>query len=294
MERPQNQRWLLIGGAGVAFALVYLFLARQHDWLRPPPGTFIAILAFVAIIITMWVPQEIRSKAVWFSFCFLLLALEINNLYADRDKHDRDASEERKSQEAQAAKDHVTEDNRFAALMAQQSRSFSSVLDQNQREFATTLGGLRALSRSAESLGKIAQRSLDAVSERENTLFPLGQQSPRPPSENCHPGAMSIFVGTNVFWTDGPHMNVFTLNGKHLLQLDRSPKSDGVQLSFQIFDDKGDIVAHADRNSYWVRSDTRVERPNRGTLAIYDHRDQTIPKGRLPELESHSRFRHPA
>ena len=58
--------------------------------------------------------------------------------------------------------------------------------------------------------------------------------------------------------------------------LDKSLSGEAVEITFLIFDDHGDIIAHADRNNYWIRSDTRVEKPDRGRLLVYDHKDRLI------------------
>lgn len=100
---------------------------------RPPVGTFIGLLAFLAVVVTIWPPTSNRSKAAWLAVFFCLTGLEIANLYQERAENQKQLLAAQK-----------TEDDRF-----------SEILTQNQKDFNATV--LR--------LGSLADQQQDALDE---------------------------------------------------------------------------------------------------------------------------------
>jgi hypothetical protein len=107
------------------FAAVIIWggIAEYSVPIRPPIGTYIAILAFLGILITVRAPEGRWSKAFWILAFLGLLLCEVRNLYHDRAAHDE-----------QIGKDQRDENDRFAALLRYQENSFASVMKQNQDE----------------------------------------------------------------------------------------------------------------------------------------------------------------
>ncbi len=66
--------------------------------LFPPIGVYIAIVAVVAIMVTLWPPENRWSKAAWIAIFFALGFLEINNLYRDRAQHDQEQEKVRREE----------------------------------------------------------------------------------------------------------------------------------------------------------------------------------------------------
>jgi hypothetical protein len=62
-----------------------------------PIGTYVAVLAFWAALVSIWPPEDKGwSKAAWVVLFAALMAFEVHNLYGDRTQHDRDQNEARK------------------------------------------------------------------------------------------------------------------------------------------------------------------------------------------------------
>ncbi len=67
----------------VAWAVILRFV-KYH----PPIGTYIAVLAFGAVIVTLWPPEGRWSKVCWLLVFAGFLIFEVRNLYDDRNEHD--------------------------------------------------------------------------------------------------------------------------------------------------------------------------------------------------------------
>ena len=61
--------------------------------IYPPVGTYIAVLAFLAAVVTIWPPEHPWGKALWIFAFLLVMVLEVRNLYRDRADHDRSQAE---------------------------------------------------------------------------------------------------------------------------------------------------------------------------------------------------------
>lgn len=112
---------------------------------QPPIGTYIAILAFLGILITVRVPEGRWSKVFWILAFLGLLLCEVRNLYHDRTAHDE-----------QIRKDQRAENDRFAALLKSQENSFAAVMKQNQDESSAALTRI-------EKVTRLSKENVDAV-----------------------------------------------------------------------------------------------------------------------------------
>lgn len=68
----------------VAFWSGWAYFFRVH----PPIGTYTGLLAFMAVVVTVWPPEWRWGKAAWIATFELLMILEVLNLYHDRSQHD--------------------------------------------------------------------------------------------------------------------------------------------------------------------------------------------------------------
>jgi hypothetical protein len=111
--------FILLVLAGVWALCLYFF----HTPL-PPIGTYVAILAFGAALVTIWPPAENRgwAKAAWVLLFALLMGFEVHNLYRDRTEHDREQNAARRR-----------EDDRFAAILRQNQNEFEQTIKESRR-----------------------------------------------------------------------------------------------------------------------------------------------------------------
>ncbi|PYJ65407.1 MAG: hypothetical protein DME76_18275 [Verrucomicrobia bacterium] len=60
---------------------------------NPPIGTYIAIAAFFAIVVTIWPPRRKSTKILWICVFLGLTGFEINTLYKTRDSQNQEFKE---------------------------------------------------------------------------------------------------------------------------------------------------------------------------------------------------------
>ena len=129
--RAFYQYWL--SPIAVIALLVWVAWVRTFA-VYPPIGAYIAILAFLGIVITIWAPEKSWNKVAWLLVFFGVLLLEINNLYHERDENQREQLLAKKQ-----------EDDRFAGI-----------LSQNQKEFGATMERMQKLTElSAENINEV-------------------------------------------------------------------------------------------------------------------------------------------
>jgi hypothetical protein len=124
--------WLVVfATAGICAATLYF------QW-RPPIGTYVVLLAVAAGLMTVR-PLQTRAfeKGIWVVFLIVMGALEISNLYRDRDRHDAD---QRKYDAEQRAL-RESEFNNFKVLMGRFDEE--SRLINDYRDSVSTLAVLR-------------------------------------------------------------------------------------------------------------------------------------------------------
>jgi hypothetical protein len=78
--------WTIIAAIVSTVAFTILVHLAKHDH-RPPVGTYIAILGFVAAAVTFRKDPPVHEKFFWIIAITLLMTAEIQNLYKDRDEH---------------------------------------------------------------------------------------------------------------------------------------------------------------------------------------------------------------
>jgi hypothetical protein len=119
--------------------------------------------------------------------------------------------------------------------------------------------------------------------ELQRNAGPLFAANDQTPLNTCPIPANSflVFLGDSTITSASgfPH-SVFKFGGQPVLSLDKD-KADNLLLSFQVFDDRGDIIVRMSQtkdgsNSYWVKPDCRMERKDRSSLSVFDHKDQVV------------------
>jgi len=123
-----------------AFVFAVLFILEIFSpglHIYPPVGAYIAFLAFLAGLVTVWPPEHPRGRTAWVMVFLLIAALEICNLYRDRAEHDaiqaRVRKEERDSFGAIAG--------RIEASIAKNDADFQATMKQSGNILETTTGG---------------------------------------------------------------------------------------------------------------------------------------------------------
>lgn len=102
---------------------------------RPPVGAYIASLALVVAVVTIWPPESNWSKAAWLGVFFCLTGLEIGTLYRDRSENNQKQAEtSQKQQEAFTSIGKALETS-----IANSNKQFSATIDGLQK----TLNGVQ-------------------------------------------------------------------------------------------------------------------------------------------------------
>jgi hypothetical protein len=105
----------------------------------------------------------------------------------------------------------------------------------------------------------------------------LADATPNPLSTCPVPeDAIAIYFGDSASWTKNFPHTVFSVHGENVFVLDKD--TDGnLLVTVRIFDDRGDLVARLEKNRFITTSAaSRMERPNKNSLVIFDHTDQEV------------------
>ena len=108
-------------------------------------------------------------------------------------------------------------------------------------------------------------------------LFPADLPLPTIAEKTTIPtNALIVIYGSNISWaTRFPHIVIEAPN-EVMLSIDKDRSgSISVQI-LKIFDDRDDIIARIDEDTFWVQNSTRAKRPDKSTLVIYDHNDDKV------------------
>lgn len=147
------QRWLPpIVATGTILWLSFVLLF--HPW-RPPVGVYIACVAGLAVVVTIWPPESRWSKAAWLLVFFACTGLEIVTLYQERS--------ENQAQQAQTRKD---EEIRFAGI-----------LQQSQKQFEATMAKTGKVLDKTQKVAELAEENLSNLTGRNSVAY----IAPQPP-----------------------------------------------------------------------------------------------------------------
>ena len=156
------QKWVPpLAVAAVGIWCVVLRFAHIY----PPVGTYIAILAFMAVVVTIWPPEHAWSKAAWLATFFFLMGFEIHNLYRDRAQHDQ-----------QLALQRQMETDAFQTI----ADGLSSAITQSQQHFDATVERVEGVSQlTQKSIGTVTggdgfcYMTFEAKSLEDGMAFPM-------------------------------------------------------------------------------------------------------------------------
>jgi hypothetical protein len=140
--RALYQYWLPpFVAAGSLLWLSCVFFLKP---VRPPVGVYVACLAGMAVVVTIWPPETNWSKASWLAVFFALTGLEITTLYQERAENQRQQADARKAESdafesiATGLKISMTENQQaFAATM----RKMQGLADLSSEGIKTITGG---------------------------------------------------------------------------------------------------------------------------------------------------------
>jgi hypothetical protein len=131
-------RWappIAIAGLAGWAACVYAF------GIYPPVGVYICVLTAMAVVVTIWPPEQNWSKAAWLVVFFSLMGFEIHNLYRDRAQHDEAQKQE-----------HKEEREAFQAI----ANGINTSISNSQQAFDATM-------RRMEFLSKLSNENISEV-----------------------------------------------------------------------------------------------------------------------------------
>jgi hypothetical protein len=79
-------------------SLLWLGRVLLAETPRPPIGVYIAVLAALAVVVTIWPPESNLGKAAWLAAFFALTGLEIATLYQERTENQKQQAEARRKE----------------------------------------------------------------------------------------------------------------------------------------------------------------------------------------------------
>jgi len=106
---------------------------------------------------------------------------------------------------------------------------------------------------------------------------------PNPPSAPATPdGALLVLWGSNASWSTGMPHTVIQMGQRKVLAITNTPKGKGLLITaLEIFDDRGEVIAHIEDNDFWVKDGSRAKRPDASTLVVFDHNNAEVLRVRL-------------
>jgi len=96
----------------------------------PPPGTYIALLAIVAILVALWPQKKRWTQALLVSVSLLLIAAEIHNLHTSRIELNKEQAQARQA-----------EREAFKSI----ADSITNSISENQKAFEATVESIKGL-----------------------------------------------------------------------------------------------------------------------------------------------------
>lgn len=115
----------------------------------------------------------------------------------------------------------------------------------------------------------------EELAKKEGVLIPDGLP---PPLSRCPtpPDAMALYLGNGGSWAKFFPHTVVSSDGEDLLWLEQGT-SNSIEVSARIFDERGELIARLERNQFTpTAAASRIKRPDRSTLEIYDHKDRQV------------------
>ena len=161
---------------GLVWLLLVLLVPNFEFY--PPIGVYIGVLAFLAAIMSMSpMPEKWYTKAVWIGILGITLVLEIQTLYHERDKYDK--------QQAKNTTEIISKAQEgFDKILTGQRNSFKDMLaeinagkKEERQQFSSLLKREEHLFNQQKDLSKellsVARETRAKVKEREGALFRL-------------------------------------------------------------------------------------------------------------------------
>jgi hypothetical protein len=165
------QNWLppLAALGSLAWLICVLLLKPA----RPPVGMYIACLACLAVVVTIWPPESNWSKAAWLAVFFAMTGLEIAVLYQERTEN-----------QLQQAKAREKETEAFKGIGDGIKRSITEA----EAGFNATIRRSDALLQKSDSIAGLAKDSVEAATG--------GNSYPEITIGNNHPdnGVVPLFM----------------------------------------------------------------------------------------------------
>ncbi len=104
----------------------------------------------------------------------------------------------------------------------------------------------------------------------------ISANRPMPPTRCRIPtGAMAIFFGSSVAWSDTFPFTAIKMGGEDALVLDKEPSTGALRIKhLRLYDDKGAVIAQIDDGA--ASEGTNKQQPDASRIIIYDHYDREI------------------
>jgi hypothetical protein len=258
----------------IALLILWFLVYGKIGISNPPVGFYIGVLAFVAAIVSIMPPDNGKARAGWFLFFGTVLALEVTTLYQQRADDVRLAEDNRAHEDNEVAKTRRLENDRFADILKHQQESFTKALQENQTQFNRTIGKLNSLGTATEAINGLANETIEKLKEKEGALVAADTPSPESTCE-IPSDAIAFYFGTGVAYTSSLPVNIFRVRGVNVVSLSKA--ADGtLQLSAELFDDRGDLVARIEKNKFLATYAASHIEKTASSLTIYGHHDTKV------------------
>lgn len=282
-----RQRWFYLLCQFATLGVLVWWIPYRH---LPWTGTGVAIIAFLAALMSIHRNIRSRDKFVYLALMALLLVLEFRSMKKDRQEN---------KQESIAAQEklEVTENHRLtnllsgerdntAKLLHQENKSFAAVLRQDQHQYLSSLSAMAAAHKKDErDFADVVSKEENLLTEQRNLseqldgrLVPGDQPTPHNAcSGDTYRGdpskVVTVIVGKTAFRTDRLLIpdTILQVAETKVISLDRVADSNDLSLQLNFTDSRNRILLRLDKNGAVNRAQGLILlRPDRSTFLVED------------------------
>jgi len=281
MRREWNAyRFYYLCHFATLIALGWWLSYKQH---LPWTGVAIAILAVLAVLMSVHPDIRPRHKFIYFALMAALLITEFRAMRKDREEV-QEAQEQSNIRETLRLKTLLdSERTNTKTLLDQENFSLSTILKQDDTQFASTISTLlKTHSKDEKEFAGVLRKQDQSFEEQRNLseefhgrLVPGNDPTPAngcfPAGQDPPDGQVLVMFGDN-----GSRVAVFpdtilTIGEFPIISIDRVENSNAIALSLDLRDEQNRIAFRMDKNGVANRIGGLIFlHPNKSTLLIQD------------------------
>lgn len=278
-----KQQWPYMMCQGAAGAALLWWIPYRH---LPWTGTGVAIIAFLAALMSVHRDLQRRHKVLYFTLMAFLLITEFRAMRKDRSDNQQD---QRTAQSELAAQENTRLEGLLAGerentrkLLEQENTNLGSVLRQDQGEFERSLTAiLKSHKEDEDAFGNVVKKQEDMLQEQhdlsEQLFGRLVPGSSPTPVNACSgnrdlpsDGVTVIYGGSASITRTFPH-TILEVGNAQVISIDRVPGSPDLALSLNFTDTDNRIILRIDKNGAVLRTSGLILlHPDKSTFLIQD------------------------